>query len=153
MEEDLLVREQYVIANKLKEESLEHLLTLVRDQAGGQERLLALAAQSFPARHSSSDLGLPQGPDSTNYLRHRPMGLFALLCPYELSNEAFITSTALLTGTPVPHARFLQANFQDYANIDVFGDFLLNSSNHASSSRIHSHNCIAKLIAELASQH
>jgi len=29
------------------------------------------------------------------------MGPFALLCPYELSNEAFITSTALHTGTPV----------------------------------------------------
>ena len=41
VEEDLLVREQHVIANKLKEEALEHLLTLVRDQAGGQERLLA----------------------------------------------------------------------------------------------------------------
>ena len=56
-----------------------------------QARPEALAIQSHPARHSDSDIGPELDPDSTNSLSHRPMGLFALLCPYELSNEAFVT--------------------------------------------------------------
>jgi len=75
------------LANKLKQEALEHLLILARDQAGGQDRLLTLAAQSFPARHTSSNLVLVHGPETTNHFQHRPMGVFTLLSPYELSNK------------------------------------------------------------------
>ena len=76
------------------------------------------------------------------------MGLFALLCPYELSNEAFVTSAVILLETSLPHARYLLGNMHAYSHIDVFGDFLLKNSAHASSSRIQSHNCIANLLTD-----
>ena len=117
------------------------------------DRLKALAIQSHPARHSDSDIGPELDPDSTNSLSHRPMGLFGLLCPYELSNEAFVTSASIVLETPLPHARYLLGNMHTYSHIDVFGDFLLNNSAHASSSRFQSHNCIANLLADLACQH
>ena len=117
--------------------ALELLPRLIKLQApqGGVDRLKALAIQSHPARQSDSDIGPELDPDSTNSLSHRPMGLFALLCPYELSNEAFVTSAAILLETPLPHARYLLGNMHTYSHIDVFGDFLLNNSAHASSSR------------------
>ena len=64
-----------------------------------------------------------------------------------------MTISALLLDIPVPHARYLRSHFVDYANSDVFGDFLLNNPTHASQSRTHSHDCIARLIAEMATQH
>ena len=76
-----------------------------------------------------------------------------MLCPLELSNAAFITSSALLLGTPVPHALYLRNQSPSYAQIDVFGDRLLNDSTHAATSRTHSHNFIAKLLADLATQY
>jgi hypothetical protein len=37
-----------------------------------------------------------------------------------------VHSTALLLGTPLPHALYLKAHDEKYANIDEWGDFLLN---------------------------
>ena len=43
---------------------------------------------------------------------------------YELSNEAaLVHSTALLLGTPLPHALYLKAHIEKYANIHEWGDF------------------------------
>ena len=93
------------------------------------------------------------GDTESDYHRHRPTGLLALLCPFELSNAAFITSSALLLGTPVPHALYLRANNPLYAQFDVFGDKLLNDSSHASHSRTQSHDHITSVLADLATQH
>ena len=151
--EPTLLFEQHIITEELKSLALELLLSKLQARPGSVDRLKALAIQSHPARHSDSDIGPELDPDSTNSLSHRPMGLFALLCPYELSNEAFVTAAAILLETPLPHARYLLGNMHTYSHIDVFGDFLLNNSAHASSSRIQSHNCIANLLADLACQH
>ncbi len=66
-----------------------------------------------------------QGSDDTEsvYHRNRPTGLFALLCSFELSNAAFITSRDLLLGTPVPHAPSLNLCTENppYAQFDFFG--------------------------------
>jgi hypothetical protein len=76
-----------------------------------------------------------------------------LLCPFELSNAAFITLSALLLGTPVPHALYPRANNPLYAQFDVFGDKLLNDSSHASHSRTQFHDHITSVLADLATQH
>ncbi len=94
--EPTLLFEQHIITEELKSLALELLLIKLQARQGGVDRLKALAIQSHPARHSDSDIGPELDPDSTNSLSHRPMGLFALLCPNELSNEAFATSTAIL---------------------------------------------------------
>jgi len=56
--------------------------------------------------------------------------LFSLNSFYELSNEALVHATALLLGTPLPHALYLKAHVEK-ANIDEWGDFLLNDPAHA----------------------
>ena len=78
------------------------------------------------------------------------MGLFALTCPYELSNEAILTSTAFLLGYPVPHARFLKEQVQGYETIDIWGDSLLNTSTHGAAAWKATHDNIAKEIASIA---
>ena len=80
------------------------------------------------------------------------MGLFALTCPYELSNQAFVTSTALLLGVPVPHACFLKNHVTQYQHIDVWADFLLNDAGHAAGARHSSHNRIALELACIATR-
>ena len=47
--------------------------------------------------------------------------LFSLNSFYELSDEAFVHSTALILGTPLPHALYLKAQVGKYADIDVWG--------------------------------
>ena len=66
--------------------------------------------------------------------------LFSLTSFYELSNEALVHSTALLLGTPLPHALYLKTHVEKYANIDEWGDFLLNDPAHAGTSRKLTHN-------------
>jgi hypothetical protein len=60
-----------------------------------------------------------------------PMGLFALTCPCELSNQAVLTWSALLFGYPAPHARYLKASEALYHKINLWGDALLNDPSHA----------------------
>ena len=77
-------------------------------------------------------------------------------CWFSLSKHGlsgFITSAALILGTPVPHAVYLKEKIHQYSAIDVFGDSLLNTSAHASHTRVQSHDRLAHLIAELATQH
>mgnify|MGYP003347746889 FL=1 len=131
----------------------EDLKERIRNQPGAVDRLEAVSAHQMPASDSHSDIRITPTDDQTNYLRHRPTGLFALLCPFELSNPAFVTSAALLLGTPVPHALYLKARTIQYHDIDAFGDSLLTSAVHAAHTRIQSHDRIANTIAELATQH
>jgi hypothetical protein len=91
VDEPTLLFEQHIITEELKSLALELLLSKLQARPGGVDRLKALAIQSHPARHSDSDIGPELDPDSTNSLSHRPMGLFALLCPYE-NQIAFITN-------------------------------------------------------------
>ena len=63
-----------------------------------------------------------------------PMSLMDLICPFELSNQAFITCMSLCLGVPIPHTRIFQRS-ADYAHIDDWSDFLLAGSAHASGSR------------------
>ena len=67
------------------------------------------------------------------------MSLFSLMCPFELSNQAFVTCMSIYLGVSVPHARFLTFTEQ-YANIDVWADFFLTYAAHASRSRKKSHD-------------
>ena len=56
-----------------------------------------------------------------DYLRHCPIALFELPCPHELSNSVFLTSTAIVLGTPVPHMLFLHTS-PEYTEIDPCDD-------------------------------
>ena len=114
-------------------------------------RLSSVAAQSIPMRCSSSDL-CPNLQSNESSLEQCPMTIFELQCPLELSDQAFKTSMSICLGVPVPHARFLQATVPDYAQIDVWGDFLLNNSTHASRSRHSSHERLAYCLARLATK-
>jgi len=118
-----------------------------------QKRVTACAQQSFPTRSTRSDIrpALHQQHD-TDHLRHSPLGLFSLTCPYELSNAAFLTSTSILLGVPVPHTRVLRTQAQ-YGHIDQWADLLLNDAAHASTSRYASHNAIVSVLAEQATNH
>ena len=65
--------------------------------------------------------------------------LFSLTCFYELSNQAFINSTCLLFGIPLPHAIYLKATQPTYAQCDIWGDALLNKSTYAAEARKTTH--------------
>ena len=114
-------------------------------------RLSSIADQSIPTRCSSSDL-CPDLQSNENSLAQCPMSLFELQCPFELSDKAFTTSMSICLGVPVPHARFLKATVPAYAAIDIWADFLLNNSTHASRSRHSSHDRLAYCLARLAKQ-
>ena len=57
-------------------------------------------------------------------------------------------STALLLGTPLTHALYLKAHVEKYANIDEWGDFLLNDPAHAGTSRKLTQNKFAKELSK-----
>jgi hypothetical protein len=78
------------------------------------------------------------------------MGLFALMCPFELSNQAILTFLALLFGYPVPHVRFFKTHKVAYHHIDLWGDALLNDPSHALGSLHLSHNRVAQELAYIA---
>jgi hypothetical protein len=78
------------------------------------------------------------------------MDLFSLTNPYELSNEAFVTMSALLLGIPLPHASYLRQHVSEYADHDEWGDFLLNSATHASATRKDTHDRIAREIGHIS---
>ena len=80
------------------------------------------------------------------------MGHFSLTCPFELSNAAIHTSTALLLGYLVPHARYLQTR-SGTPPVDPWADMLLNDSRHAVTTRYASHDAITNIIAMLAASH
>jgi hypothetical protein len=78
--------------------------------------------------------------------------LFSLTSFQELSNEAFLTSTSLLLGLPVPHARYLQATQPLYANTDIWADNLLNKSAHAAETRKTTHTQFAQELTRIANE-
>ena len=114
-----------------------------------KHRLHSVSLSTVPSQAEASDMASPQY-HSADKLRQVPMGLFALTCPYELSNEAILTSTAFLLGYPVPHARFLKEQVQGYETIDIWGDSLLNTSTHGAAAWKATHDNIAKEIASIA---
>ena len=113
-----------------------------------QFRLNRVSLSTVPSRHASSDIA-PSRHHTEDTLRQVPMGLFALTCPYELSNEAILVSTALLLGYPVPYARYLRANIVGYTSGDPWGDSLLNKPDHGSASWKSSHDGVAAELAAL----
>ena len=117
--------------------------------ATDKTRLKSVSLQRTLADSTASDFGT-SSLSSSNSLKQCPMGLFALTCPYELSNQAVLTSSALLFGYPVPHARYLKAREPDYHGIDLWGDALLNVPSHAAGSWHSSHNRIAQELAHIA---
>ena len=104
----------------------------------------------IPTRCSTSQICPVRVPGS-DHLDQCPMSLFSLMCPFELSNQAFVTSMSICLGVPVPHARFLTFTEQ-YANIDVWADFLLTDAAHASRSRKNSHDRLAYCLSNLAAR-
>ena len=68
---------------------------------------------------------------------------------YELSDEAFVHSTALNLGTPLPHALYLKAQVGKYADIVVWGDSLLNDPAHAGAGRKITHDKFALELSKL----
>ena len=128
--------------------SFQILSNLLQDQLGGNDRLLAISGQSYPAHDPQSDINSRSDSSHTVVSTHRLTGLLTMLCPVELSNAAFITSAALLLGTPHP----LRDHTRDYANFDVFGDCLRNNPTHAAHSRTQSHDHIISILADLASR-
>ena len=118
--------------------------------ATDQARLAAVSLQRSLATSPDSVIGT-SSLSTSNSLKQSPMGLFALTCPYELSNQAVLTSSAILFGYPVPHARYLLAREADYGHIDVWGDALLNGPAHAAGSWQASHNRVAEEVAQIAS--
>ena len=122
--------------------------TLTPDSA---YRLDQVSQTCCPTRSSTSDIRPALSHDSDS-LRQCPMGHFSLTCPFELTNAAFHTSSALLLGYPVPHARYLQS-LHGACPVDPWGDYLLNNSAHAASTRHASHDDITHIIATLASSH
>ena len=79
------------------------------------------------------------------------MTLLELMCPFELSDQAFITCMSILLGVPVPHARMLRGT-PGYEDIDVWGDSLLNDPRHAARSRKASHDRLAFCLSNLAAR-
>jgi len=76
--------------------------------------------------------------------------LFSLTCFYELSNQAFLTTSALLLDIPIPHALFLQTTQPNHTNTDKWADELLNKSAHASDSRHTTHAIFAQELTKIA---
>jgi hypothetical protein len=144
---------QNTIAEELKAMILKTLAKSISSLPGSNHRLLAITGHTQPGTGSSSDIKQGPGLSETNHYHHSSTSLFALLCPLELSNAAFVTSAALILGTPVPHAQYLRNQSPSYAQIDVFGDRLLNDATHAAHSRTQSHDYIAKFLADLATQY
>ena len=78
--------------------------------------------------------------------------LFSLTSFQELSNEAFLTSTSLLLGLPIPHALYLRDTQPQQADLDIWADSLLNKSAHAADSRKSTHTKFAQELTRIANE-
>ena len=76
--------------------------------------------------------------------------MFSLTCFYELSNQAFLTTAALLLDIPVPHALYLRDTQPAYSTTDIWADALLNKSAHASDTRNSTHALFAQELTQIA---
>ena len=107
---------------------------------GDKLRLKAVSRQAVPALSQESDIA--PGDNSRDSLYQTPMSLHGLMCQYELSNEAFLVTSAIAFGYPMPKSVPTAAGQQD-----KWGDIALNGS---SSVRIKTHNRIAYEVASIA---
>ena len=73
-----------------------------RQAQAAQKRLHTCAQQSFPTRSSTYIRPACDPECVADHLSHCPMALLPLTCPCELSNSAFLASTAIVLGTPTP---------------------------------------------------
>lgn len=142
-------RKQHAIVQLMKDVSRKKFIANLGEDSAEAYRLAAVSAQSVPTRSFTSDIR-PASSHDTDRLRHSPMGLMALMCPFELSNHAFVSTLAILLGVPVPYARHLQTQ-PGYHHIDPWGDSLLNDRSHAKWTA--SHNTIVRTIAQLATNY
>ncbi|MFN9904714.1 MAG: hypothetical protein ACK56F_01145, partial [bacterium] len=69
-----------------------------------------------------------------------------------MGNEALVHSTALLFGMPLPHALYLKSHVEKYANIDEWGNFLLNDSAYDGTSRKITHRNFATELSKNANE-
>ena len=138
---------QQTICKAIKKTFLRKFLRTL--SAHGKTRIQRLGRRTIPARHALSDLA-PPVEDRSDTLALGSMNLFSLTCPFELSDEAAVTSTAILLEIPVPHVRFLRDNIANHNNLDVWGDMALNDSVHAANTRKSSHDKIALELASIA---
>ena len=141
-------RAQNVITSQMKALAYQDFLNSCPSDA--RARITAVGLQTIPTRCSTSQICPVRVPGS-DHLDQCPMSLFSLMCPFELSNQAFVTSMSICLGFPVPHARFLTFTEQ-YAHIDVWADFLLTDAAHASRSRKTSHDRLAYCLSNLAAR-
>jgi hypothetical protein len=107
---------------------------------GDKLQLKAVSRQAVPALSQESDIA--PGDNSRDSLYQTPMSLHGLMCQYELSNEAFLVTSAIAFGYPMPKSVPTAAGQQD-----KWGDIALNGS---SSVRIKTHNRIAYEVASIA---
>ena len=138
---------QHHLVNLMKVDVRESFLDSISEF--DRVRMASVSLQLSPANSPESAIGT-SSLSTSNTLKQSPMGLFALTCPYELSNPAVLTSLAISLGYPVPHARFLKAREVEYNSIDVWGDSLLNCSSHAAGTWHSSHNRVAQELAQVA---
>ena len=111
------------------------------------ERYRAVARQTLQLSPSSHLL--PTDGTASN-LWQCSTSLFSLTNIYELSNQALLTTTALILDIPVPHALYLQATQPNYASIDIWADTLLNKSIHAAETRHYTHTLFAQELTKIA---
>ena len=142
-------RKQQTIIQLMKDFSCRRFIAQLGEGSADAYRLKAVSAQSVPTSDLTSDIR-PASSHDTDRLRHSPMGLIALMSPFELSNMAFTSTLAILLGVPVPYARILRTQ-AGYHHIDPWGDCLLNDRSHAKWTA--SHNTIVRTIAQLATNY
>jgi hypothetical protein len=113
------------------------------------ERYLSVSRHSVKLHQKSH---LHSESDNVESLCQCSTSLFSITSFYELSNEALVHSSALILGIPLPYATYLKEHDEKYANIDQWGDFLLNDSEHAGSSRKTTHNKFAAELSKIANE-
>ena len=76
---------------------------------GDKLQLKAVSRQAVPALSQESDIA--PGDNSRDSLYQTPMSLHGLMCQYELSNEAFLVTSAIAFGYPMPKSVPTAASF------------------------------------------
>jgi hypothetical protein len=147
---DKLFPSQGDFGRHIKKQLVSHfLLPLTVPQKQRFKSIARHTLQLSPASHLlPSQLTESQAP-STN-LWQCSTSLFSLTCFYELSNQAFLTTSALLLDIPIPHARYLRDTQAAYAKTDVWADALLNKSAHAAETRNSTHMLFAQELTQIA---
>ena len=140
---------QQTISKAIKKSFLSKFLLRLPEH--GKIRIRSLSRHTVPAQHALSDIAPAiSGQANKDTLSQGSMNLFALTCPFELSNEAAVTSTSILLEIPIPHVRFLKSRLACHHHLDLWGDTALNDPVHAANTRKSSHDKIAQELAAIA---